>query len=444
MRARVAHFALHGCTNVAATAPHWEHAGIRTLSGIRGRPHALSAQQLPIGMGQLSKHFRLVTVDKTCRDVLHPDQACGAAWCAFLVQGILGGIRHYLPAVVVPYNAHFVTPMVFRVRQWHEPEVWKNFLWQYARKCMGRFPPAWFVLIPSLAGGLTAQYLPRHIVRAQGIGLFNMYIEFLIRRARTPLVGYLRNSRLCATAIFALLSAGIMAARQCVQLERFWFARTYPDDHCDVQHVTQDGKVNLRPPTNCRQHIITAMMRSVYIALAVSLVKNFLPRMPMLLTDPLALGRLMLTRFDMGLFGFITCYKTIYEIVNCWLGTRPSPVRPSPVVRSALGGLCAGLAYYCFPNYLLFTFSITELAELCWLVYMRSERFAKCSTVRWLDSEVPVSILLYTASLGLLCHLRIVYPYHINRYWHKLMANGTWGRSDTLAYNYARILLGGE
>ncbi|XP_053663385.1 uncharacterized protein LOC128712514 [Anopheles marshallii] len=407
-------------------------------------------------MGQLSKHFRQATLGKTCRDILHPDQTCSAAWRTFFVEGVLGGIRHYLPAVV--------TPMLFRIRQWNEPEVWQNFLWQYARcilaglpmtggsflafclfyKCMGKFPAAWFVLIPSLAGGLTAKYLPRHIVRAQGIGLFNMYIEFLIRRARSPAVAYLRHSRLHATAIFALLSGGIMAARQCLQLERFWFACTYPDGHCGVQHVPQDGKANPPSPTNCRQHIVTAMVRSVYIALAVSLVKNFLPRMPMLLTDPLGLGRLLLTRFDLGLFGFITCYKTIYEIVNCRLATGPSRSRPSPVIRSAIGGVCAGLAYYCFPNYLLFTFSITELVELCWIVYMRTERFGKCGTVRWLDSEVPVSILLYTASLGLLCHLRIVYPYHINRYWHRLMANGTWGRSDTLAYNYARILLGGK
>uniref|UniRef100_A0A182R7I0 Transmembrane protein 135 N-terminal domain-containing protein n=1 Tax=Anopheles funestus TaxID=62324 RepID=A0A182R7I0_ANOFN len=407
-------------------------------------------------MGQLSKHFRLVTVDKTCRDVLHPDQSCGAAWCTFFVEGVLGGIRHYLPAVV--------TPMLFRVRQWNDPEVWRNFLRQYARcilaglpmtggsflafclfyKCMGRFPAAWFVLIPSLAGGLTAKYLPRHIVRAQGIGLFNMYIEFLIRRARSPAATYLRNSRLHATAIFALLSAGIMAARQCLQLERFWFACTYPDGHCAVRHVPQDAETPKPSPTNCQQHIITAMMRSVYIALAVSLVKNFLPRMPMLLTDPIGLGHLVLTRFDLGLFGFITCYKSIYEIANCTLATRPSAKRPSAIVRSAIGGLCAGLAYYCFPNYLLFTFSITELVELGWLVYMRSARFTKCGTVRWLDSEVPISILLYTVSLGLLCHLRIVYPYHINRYWHRLMANGTWGRSDTLAYNYARILLGGK
>ncbi|XP_035914956.1 uncharacterized protein LOC118513329 isoform X2 [Anopheles stephensi] len=137
-------------------------------------------------MGQMSKQFCVAVADKTCRDILHPDQTCNAAWCTFFVEGVLGGIRHYLPAVV--------TPMLFRIRQWNDPEVWKNFFWQYARcilaglpmtggsflafclfyKCMGRFPAAWFVLIPSLAGGLTAQYLPRHIVRAQGIGLFNM------------------------------------------------------------------------------------------------------------------------------------------------------------------------------------------------------------------------------------------------------------------------------
>uniref|UniRef100_A0A182TLX4 Transmembrane protein 135 N-terminal domain-containing protein n=1 Tax=Anopheles melas TaxID=34690 RepID=A0A182TLX4_9DIPT len=403
-------------------------------------------------MGQLSKHFRLVTVDKTCREMLHPDQTCTAAWCTFLGEGVLGGLRHYLPAVV--------TPMLFRIRQWSDPEVWRNFFWQYGRcilaglpmtggsflafclfyKCIGRFPAAWFVLVPSLAGGLTARYLPRHIVRAQGIGLFNMYIEFLIRRAHSPLVAHLRTSRPYATAIFAALSAGIMAARQWLQLDRFWFASTYPDDHCARQHVNPADPSRASSGTSsstCRQHIVTAMLRSVYIGLAISLVKNFLPRMPMLLTDPVALGQLLLTRFDLGLFGFITCYKTIYEAVNCGLAAR----RPSPIVRSAAGGLCAGLAYYCFPNYLLFTFALTELAELGWLVYMRSERFRKPPAVRWLDGRLPVSILLYTASLGLLCHLRIVYPYHINRYWHKLMANGTWGRSDALARNYARILL---
>uniref|UniRef100_A0A182KD91 Transmembrane protein 135 N-terminal domain-containing protein n=1 Tax=Anopheles christyi TaxID=43041 RepID=A0A182KD91_9DIPT len=402
-------------------------------------------------MGQLSKHFRLVTVDKSCRDMLHPDQSCTAAWCTFFAEGVLGGMRHYLPAVV--------TPMLFRIRQWTDPDVWRHFLWQYARcilaglpmtggsflafclfyKCIGRFPAAWFVLVPSLAGGLTARYLPRHIVRAQGIGLFNMYIEFLIRRAHSPLVAYLRTSRTYATALFAALSAAIMAARQLLQLERFWFASTYPDDHCARQHLGNAPQSRTSSATTCRQHLLTSMTRSVYIGLAISLVKILLPRMPMLLTEPLALGKQLLTRFDLGLFGFITCYKTVYEAVNCWLATACH--RPSPIVRSAAGGLLAGLAYYCFPNYLLFTFSLTELAELCWLVYMRSERFGKPAAIRWLDSKVPISILLYTTSLGLLCHLRIVYPYHINRYWHKLMANGTWGRSDTLARNYARILL---
>uniref|UniRef100_A0A182QKN1 Transmembrane protein 135 N-terminal domain-containing protein n=1 Tax=Anopheles farauti TaxID=69004 RepID=A0A182QKN1_9DIPT len=397
-------------------------------------------------MGQLSKHFRRSVAHKTCRDMLHPDQRCPAAWWTFVVEGILGGIRHYLPAVV--------TPMLFRVHQWHDPEVWRSFLRQYGRciaaglpmtggsfvafclfyKCLGQFPPAWFVLVPSLAGGLTAQYLPRHIVRAQGIGLFNMYIEFLIRRAHSPLVACLRTSRLAATVLFAVLSAAIMVARQYLQLERFWFACTYPDDNCHRRHQgTTPGA-----PSTCRRHVLAQLLRSAHIGLAISLFKNLLPRATLLVTDPVALVKLLVTRFDLGLFGFITGYKTIYEAVNCWLGGAG----PSPLVRSGVGGLLAGLAYYCFPNYLLFTFAVTELVELSWLAYMRTDRFVKPDPVRWFDRTVPIAIPLYTASLGLLCHLRIVYPYHINRYWHKLMANGTWGRSDKLAYNYARLVYG--
>uniref|UniRef100_A0A182N1K3 Transmembrane protein 135 N-terminal domain-containing protein n=1 Tax=Anopheles dirus TaxID=7168 RepID=A0A182N1K3_9DIPT len=391
-------------------------------------------------MGQLSKHFRQSVAARTCRDLLHPDQRCAAAWWTFLVEGVLGGLRHYLPAVV--------TPMLFRVHQWHDPDVWRQFLRQYGRcilaglpmtggsflafclfyKCLGRFPPAWFVLVPSLAGGLTAQYLPRHIVRAQGIGLFNMVGSVVF-----PLVTFLRTSRLAATAIFAALSATIMVARQHLQLERFWFARTYPDDNCHQRHRGSTG-------ASCRRHVLTQMARSASIGLAISLFKNLLPRVTLLLTDPLALAKLLVTRFDLGLFGFITGYSTLYEVANCWLAGRRAPV--SAAVRSGAGGLLAGLGYYCFPHYLLFTFAVTELAELGWLVYMRSDRVAKPGAVRWFDRTVPIAIPLYTASLGLLCHLRVVYPYHINRYWHKLMANGTWGRSDKLAYNYARIVYG--
>ncbi|XP_053677980.1 uncharacterized protein LOC128728383 [Anopheles nili] len=394
-------------------------------------------------VGQLSKHFRQMTVGKDCRDILHPNQDCVSAWWTFFVEGVLGGMRHYMPAVV--------TPLLFRIGQWNDPEVWRNFIRQYIRcilaglpmtggsfvafclfhKLTGRrFPAAWFVLVPSLAGGLTVSYLPKHIVRAQGIGLFNMYIEFLIRRARHPLVGFLRSSRNSATVLFAILSAGIMATRQYLQLERFWFARPYPDGHCN------EGHGNL-PGSSHRQHVLVEVKKAVYIGLAVSLIKNFLPHVTMLLRDPVGLVKLLITRFDVGLFGFITCYKTVYEVANCWLAKR----QLTPIVRSGIGGFLAGLAYCCFPNYLLFTFSMTELIELCWLAYMRFDGVSKPDFLRWFDREVPVGMLLYTASLGMLCHLRIVYPYHINRYWHKLMANGTWGRSDTLAYNYARILL---
>ncbi|KFB52253.1 AGAP000191-PA-like protein [Anopheles sinensis] len=403
-------------------------------------------------MGQLSKYFYWVSIDKTCRDMLHPDQNCPRAWCTFFYQGVLGGLRHYLPAVI--------TPLLFRIREWNKPEVWKHFFRQYLccvlaglpmtggsfiafcifHHVMGRFPPAWFVLVPSLAGGITVQHLPRHIVRAQGIGLFNMYLEFLIRRARSPLMASLRTSRLYATIVFALLSSCIMAARQFLHVDRFWFARTYPDVAGDSARCHHSEGTATPADVSCRKHITREVLTSFCIGLALSVVKIALPNVKLLVRNPLGLLRLFATRFDLGLLSFITLYKALYEVVSCGL----TPYKPivGPYARSAIGGFMAGLAYCCFPNYLLFTFPITELAELCWLVYIKHDAFPKPRAVRWFDSRVPVSMILYTACLGLLCHLRIVYPYHVNRYWHKLMANGTWGRSEALANGYASILMG--
>ncbi|XP_050101625.1 uncharacterized protein LOC126581785 [Anopheles aquasalis] len=398
-------------------------------------------------MGQLSKHFRQATIGKSCRDLLHPGQPCSAAWRTFVVQGVLGAFRHYLPAVV--------TPLLFRVRHWHEPEVWSTFVRQYCRcvlaglpmtggsflafclfhKALGRFPPAWFVLVPSLAGGLTVRFLPRTIVRAQGIGLFNMYIEFLIRRSRMPTVAWMRSSKVVATGCFMAMSGGIMAAHQYLRLDRFWFARAYRGG--------ADGHKEHTTPAACRQHVLAEVRKSFYVGLTVSVLKNVLPRLTLLLRSPLLFCRALVARFDYGLLSFITLYKALYEAGSCWLAYQHHrELRLSAIGRSAVAGIVAGVAYGCFPNYLLFTFPLTELVELGWLVYMGCGSLPKPSVVRWFDRCVPVAELLYTASLGLLCQLRVVHPYHVNRYWYKLMANGTWGRSDVLAQGYANVLLG--
>ncbi|XP_052872384.1 uncharacterized protein LOC128277845 [Anopheles cruzii] len=297
-------------------------------------------------------------------------------------------------------------------------------------------------MIPSLAGGITVNYLPQHIVRTQGIGLFNMYIEFLIRRARSPFIVKMRNSKMFATVCFMILSSGIMAARQLLQLDRFWFASVDgANGHSHRENNTNGTR--LLPSISCQRNLLYEVKQSFYVGLAASGIKILLPRLTTIPRSPLILMRLLITRFDYRLLSFLILYKAIYNGCNCTLDTwNYSLLRSTPIMRDAISGFLAGIAYRCFPNYLLFTFPITELVELSWMVYLRIKNFPKHSIFFWIDRKLPVAMLLYTVSLGLLCHLRVVYPYHTNHYWHRLMANGTWGRSETLARGYASVLLG--
>uniref|UniRef100_A0A2M4BXR6 Uncharacterized protein n=1 Tax=Anopheles marajoara TaxID=58244 RepID=A0A2M4BXR6_9DIPT len=249
-----------------------------------------------------------------------------------------------------------------------------------------------------------------------------------------PIVARMRSSKAVAIGCFMAMSGCIMAAHQYLRQDRFWFAKAY--------RGAANGHEEHTVPAACRQHVLAEVKKSFYVGLAVSVLKIVLPRTTLLLRSPLLLCRLLLARFDYGLLSFITLYKALYEANSCWLAYHYRSFRSSAIARSAVAGTVAGLAYGCFPKYLLFTFPLTELVELAWLVYMRSERLPKPRVIRWFDRCVPVAELLYTASLGLLCQLRVVHPYHVNRYWYKLMANGTWGRSDVLAQGYANVLFG--
>ncbi|XP_039439066.1 uncharacterized protein LOC120420166 [Culex pipiens pallens] len=400
-------------------------------------------------MGTLSKHFYAATRDKTCRDMLHPGHTCWQAGQVYLWQGLIGAMRHYLPGAV--------TALLFRMNQWDDPRVWMNFVAQYARcivaglpmtagsfhffcgfyNLLGRFSAPFFVFIPSFLGACTCMFLPRPIVRAQGVGLLNMYVEFLIRRVRGRTAETLRTSRLIGTIVFGVFSAAMMGALQYLQIDRVWFANVYKESVTHNNNI-EDCKTRYcshHPTKPCWQHILIQVKRSFYFGLAICLIKNALPRITMLFSSPVSFLRAIASRFDYGLIGFFTGYKALFEIFNCCL-----PTNVSSITRSSIAGFFAGTSYYFFPNYLLFTYPITELMEVYWLVYMRSD-LPKPAIARIID-RLPVVLLAYAFSLGMMYHLRVVYPYYTNRYCHKLMNIGTTGRSETLARGYAEIMLG--
>ncbi|XP_065083906.1 uncharacterized protein LOC135706267 [Ochlerotatus camptorhynchus] len=399
-------------------------------------------------MGTLSKYFYEATRDKSCRDMLHPGYTCYEAGRIYIRQGIVGAMRHYLPGTV--------TALLFRMNQWDDPAVWKNFVTQYAwciiaglpmtggsfhffcgfYNLLGRFSAPFFVFIPSFLGACTCKYLPRPIVHAQGIGLFNMYIEFLIRRLRGKTTEVLRASRLAGTLLFSMFSAAMLPALEYLQINRFWFASIYRKRN-DDDGTRNNQLCSHHPNRTCSEHVTMQVKKSFYFGLAVCLIKNALPRITMAFRNPVQFFRVIATRFDYGLIGFFTCYKALYEFFNCYL-IRNSKL--DPLARATITGFISGTAYCLYPNYLLFTYPISELIEVYWLVYMKSN-LPKPWIANAID-RLPTVLFMYAFSLGMMYHLRVVYPYHTNQYCHKLMNIGTTGRSETLARGYAEIMMG--
>lgn len=81
------------------------------------------------------------------------------------------------------------------------------------------------IVFPVFIGTLFTYFLPRPILKTEALGLFNVYIEFLIKRSRTKFVENLRNSKIMATLIFCTLNVIIMSGMFKTSCPNFWFSK---------------------------------------------------------------------------------------------------------------------------------------------------------------------------------------------------------------------------
>lgn len=78
--------------------------------------------------------------------------------------------------------------------------------------------------IPVSISSVICFMLPAHIMKAEGQGLFNMYLEFLIRRWPSKLIAFMRESKVTATIIFSVLHSCIMFGFLKKSSKCFWFS----------------------------------------------------------------------------------------------------------------------------------------------------------------------------------------------------------------------------
>lgn len=115
---------------------------------------------------------------------------------------------------------------------------------------------------PVAVGALFSHFLPRPILKTESFGLFNIYLEFLIKRSRFEFVKKIKRSKISATLIFSMLNVIIMCGMFKASCPNFWFSKFKYDDSqettttdiCDRFHKNLTcrnffNEVKVTPPT---------------------------------------------------------------------------------------------------------------------------------------------------------------------------------------------------
>lgn len=105
----------------------------------------------------------------------------------------------------------------------------------YFSNIFNRFFLPHLIVGPVAAGFLLCFIVPPHVFRVEGQGLFNFYIEFLIRRARSNWIIYIRESKVGATFLFGILHACVTYGFVTKSSRKFWFT-TFQVDKNEELH----------------------------------------------------------------------------------------------------------------------------------------------------------------------------------------------------------------
>jgi ribosomal protein S18 len=98
---------------------------------------------------------------------------------------------------------------------------------------LNRFHLPGLVTFPGFIGSSFFFLVPSHIFRVEGQGMWNFYLEFLIRRAKSKWISSLRESKIGATVMFSLLNACVMFGFVRKASKNFWFTSLRIEEKAD-------------------------------------------------------------------------------------------------------------------------------------------------------------------------------------------------------------------
>lgn len=115
-----------------------------------------------------------------------------------------------------------------------------------------RFYLPFWIWVPSSLGAMFCGCLPEKMLQIDGFGLFDMYLEFLIKQSKLSLVVAARKSKVWATLLYSMFNATIMYGLLDTKASRFWFS-TF-NNKTEEPQADEDNKIETNKNLNCYHH----------------------------------------------------------------------------------------------------------------------------------------------------------------------------------------------
>lgn len=113
--------------------------------------------------------------------------------------------------------------------------------------------------LPIAIGSLFFRIVPDPLYRVEGQGMWNFYVEFLIRRSKSSQVSRLRESKAAGVLLFSVLNACVMYGFVKKISMNFWFTPLRLKDTKDFDNdVTNCEKVHGK--LNCTSYWINVKL----------------------------------------------------------------------------------------------------------------------------------------------------------------------------------------
>lgn len=108
------------------------------------------------------------------------------------------------------------------------------------------------IVTPIVAGSSFFFMVPQPIYKVEGQGMWNFYVEFLIRRAKSPIISRMRESKTAGMLLFSILNACVMFGFVKKAAKNFWFVPLKLADSDEGENVKNCDKIHGK--LSCRDH----------------------------------------------------------------------------------------------------------------------------------------------------------------------------------------------